>query len=134
MLVGFWRLSRKEICTCKKWFVLSMAQFLNQTPTSCEWCGKFVVSIDYPQGVRTRRLHEIYTDESGRLIKDENDSFIVGEEHRCKVVCGSCGVMVIMELGKVYDRPSFDQSKVYSPNERETLLFIAKRPHSCSKK
>ncbi len=110
-----------------------MGQLVKQTPTSCEWCGKFVVSVEYGLGARTDRLHEIHTDESGRLFKDDNDHFILGEEHRCKVVCGSCGTPVIMELGKVYDRPSYDQTRAYTPHERETLLFMAKRPHSCSK-
>jgi hypothetical protein len=103
----------------------------NQTTTSCEWCGKFVLSIEHP-GAMTR-LHEIYTDESGRLIKDENELFIAGEEHKCKVVCGSCGTPVIMERGKVYDRPSYDKTRSYSAPELETILFIAKKPHSCSK-
>ncbi|MGI0078099.1 MAG: hypothetical protein ACRECH_00560 [Nitrososphaerales archaeon] len=103
---------------------------MNQTPLSCDWCGKFVVSVA-DQKTGSGKLFEIYTDESGRLIKDENDLFAVTLEHKCKVVCASCGSRVIMEQGEIYDRPSYDDSKIFTANERETLLFRGKNPHKC---
>lgn len=98
---------------------------------SCDWCGKFIVAVLPDQTNEMRRLLEIFTDESGRLIKDENDLFAVSGEHRCKAVCGSCGKPIIMERGKIYDRPSYDESKILNAIEREVLLVQGKSPHSC---
>ena len=112
---------------------MSSGLVLSQTPLSCEWCGKFVVSVLPDEKLGSGKLFEIYTDESGRLIKDDNDLFTVAEEHRCKVVCASCGSRVIMEQGKIYDRPPYDDSKIFTASERETLLFRRKSPHTCSR-
>src|SRR5579864_2514956 len=100
----------------------------NQTAISCEWCGKFVLSVDEKK--TTTRLYEILTDESGRLVKDQNDAFFVASKHRCKVTCGTCGKSVILENGKVYDRPGFDESTSFG--EREAILR-GKSPHTCKR-
>lgn len=100
----------------------------NQTAISCGWCGKFVLSMDEKK--TTTRLYEIFTDESGRLVKDQNDAFFVASEHRCKVTCGTCGKSVILENGLVYDRPGFDESTSFG--EREAILR-GKSPHSCKR-
>jgi endogenous inhibitor of DNA gyrase (YacG/DUF329 family) len=98
----------------------------NQTAISCGWCGKFVLSVDEKK--TTTRLYEIFTDESGRLVRDKNDAFFVASEHRCKATCGTCGKSVILENGIVYDRPCFDESTSFG--EREAILR-AKSAHYC---
>jgi len=78
--------------------------------------------------------YEFFTDESGRLVKDENNLFIIGQRHRCRVLCSGCGKPVIIDSGKLYDRPNHDElSAVSATKDKEALLMSQRKAHRCAK-
>ena len=105
----------------------------SQTPKICNWCGKFIVAVNLGQQAGALRTFELYTDEAGRLVRDENDLFALRGEHKCRVLCSSCGQAVILDVGNLYDRPSFDAASA-SLREVETVLIESRKPHHCAKR
>jgi hypothetical protein len=85
---------------------LQAGQNIKQEPKVCEWCGKFIVFVStrLPEERSITKPFDFYLDEKGRLIRDENDLFLVSNEHICKVTCSGCGKLVIIDGGKLYER------------------------------
>ncbi|MHB1907526.1 MAG: hypothetical protein ACYCQJ_01490 [Nitrososphaerales archaeon] len=94
-----------------------LASEMKQNPSICEWCGKFIVLISSssPEMKVGNAPYEFYLDDMGRLVKDDNDLFLISKEHRCKVTCSKCGKLVVIEDGKIYEK----------------ALELAKAPHKC---
>jgi hypothetical protein len=89
-------------------FTLQAEQKIKQEPKVCEWCGKFVVLVSarFPVERSVRKEYDFYLDESGRLVRDENELFLISSEHKCKVTCSGCGKLVIIDKGRLYERAS----------------------------
>ena len=87
---------------------LQAEQKIKQEPKVCEWCGKFVVLVSarFPEERSVTRAFDFYLDEGGRLVRDENELFLISSEHKCKVTCSSCGRLVIIDKGKLYEKAS----------------------------
>ena len=85
-----------------------LASEIKQNPATCEWCGKFIVLISSSSKEMkvSNAPYEFYLDDMGRLVKDDNDLFLISQEHRCKVTCSKCGKLVIIEKGALYEKDS----------------------------
>ncbi|HZW55982.1 MAG TPA: hypothetical protein VFF30_06805 [Nitrososphaerales archaeon] len=96
-----------------------------QNPTSCDWCGKFIVLQGYEEIRAPWKAFEIMRDEEGRILQAYDGTLIVAQEHRCKVRCSACGDLLIFDSGGLYERASTESN---SHHEND------KRPHQCRQK
>lgn len=71
---------------------------------TCEWCGKFVVMVGMEVG--SPKMFEIMRDEENRLLQAYDGNLIHAGEHLCKARCSSCAAGVILEEGRVFERPA----------------------------
>ena len=105
-------------------FTLQAEQKIKQEPKVCEWCGKFIVLVStrFPEErLEVTKAFDFYVDEKGRLVRNENELFLISSEHKCKVSCSGCGKLVIIDRGKLYERSS---------KERASIAEIGE-PHMC---
>jgi hypothetical protein len=104
---------------------LQARQDIKQESKVCEWCGKFIVlvSAKFPdEKTLTTKAFDFYVDEMGRLVRDENELFLISREHKCKVTCSRCGRLVIIHKGELFERNAGTNGSVF--------VEIGK-PHNC---
>ena len=98
---------------------MQIDQSAKQETGACDWCGKFVALIVPTTGASPplkKRLYDLYVDEAGRLVRDENDMFYTSGEHRCKVACSGCGRLVVIEGGMLYEKSMELSATVRTPH------------------
>jgi|SRR5579875_747862 hypothetical protein len=100
-------------------------------PQPCEWCGR-LVALAISEGNddrRGQRVYELLKDEKDRLLMDENDAYILSGEHFCKVRCGGCGELVIMESGRLFEPIQSSREEVVS--KPESFIISSRKLHQC---
>jgi hypothetical protein len=75
-----------------------------QRPVSCDWCGKFIVMVQFDNQPVPPAPYEFFKDNMGRLVKGDDGLFIIEREHKCKAACSNCGKIIILDSGKLYER------------------------------
>ena len=99
-----------------------------QEPLTCDWCGKFIVMIRFENQSGSPIPYEFYKDGMGRVVKDDDDLFIIEREHKCKALCSNCGKVIILDSGKLYDR----RNGVETTSEQNGSLKLSERKlHRC---
>lgn len=65
-----------------------------------------LVSARFPEERSVTKAFDFSLDERGRLVRDENELFLISNEHKCKVTCSACGKLVIIDKGRLYEKAS----------------------------